>query len=123
VSLLIIFQSNISEYWRLWNSPVYSFAKRHIYLPLLITHKCHPSIALFAVFFVSAALHELIVGIPTHNLSFYAFGGMMLQIPLIIFTNLLEGFIRPVESRVEGEVFTAGNLIFWISFCIGIDSF
>jgi len=60
------------------------------------------------VFLFSAVLHEMLVGIPTHNIIGVAFAGMMFQLPLIAITVPLE--------RMRGEASTVGNAIFWISF-------
>lgn len=103
------------------NAPVYLFCKRHIYLPLL--DKGFPqSAALLIVFTVSAILHELVIGVPTHNISGIAFWGMLGQIPLIWVTAALESFLG---GDRQGQVFTMGNLIFCLvlvnvgtSFCI-----
>ncbi len=84
---------DIAEYWRLWNLPVYKWGKRHVYLSLSINHKTSRFFSILVVFTISALLHEILVGIPTHNLNGIAFMGMMGQIPLIVFTNWLT-FIR-----------------------------
>lgn len=54
-------------YWRSWNRPVYSFMKRHVYMPLVM-RGWNPALAGTVVFAVSAVLHEVLVGVPTHNL-------------------------------------------------------
>lgn len=54
-------------YWRSWNRPVYTFMKRHVYMPL-VTRGWSPTLAGTVVFAVSAVLHEILVGVPTHNL-------------------------------------------------------
>lgn len=62
-------------------------------------------------FLFSALLHELLVGIPTHNILGLAFFGMVIQLPLIFLTDVLK--------RGKGEGWrTLGNLIFWVSFCL-----
>ncbi|KAJ3221257.1 hypothetical protein HK099_003665 [Clydaea vesicula] len=109
--------SNISEYWRLWNNPVYDWGKRHIYLPLVINHKVSSQNAMLVVFLISAFLHEVLVGIPTHNISGVAFFGMIGQIPLIYLTKWLQK-LSEKYSKTKSEVFTTGNIIFWLSFCI-----
>lgn len=58
--------ASLGEYWRLWNKPVYQFMKRHVYSPL-VARGYKMGQASIAVFFVSAILHELLVGVPTHN--------------------------------------------------------
>jgi diacylglycerol O-acyltransferase-1 len=58
---------SIRMYWTSWNKPVYHFMKRHIYSPL-IGRGVPPKLAQIIVFVFSGVLHELMVGIPTHNL-------------------------------------------------------
>jgi diacylglycerol O-acyltransferase 1 len=57
---------SVGTYWRTWNKPVYSFMRRHIYAPL-VARGWGSGLASFMVFLFSAVLHELLVGIPTHN--------------------------------------------------------
>ncbi|ODQ53676.1 hypothetical protein SAICODRAFT_91538 [Saitoella complicata NRRL Y-17804] len=100
---------SLGTYWRLWNRPVYNYMKRHVYLPLR-TRGFSATQASTIVFLISAFLHELLVGIPTHNLSFIAFSGMMFQVPLIMLTAPLE--------KMRGPGTVIGNCIFWVSFVI-----
>jgi diacylglycerol O-acyltransferase 1 len=58
--------SSIRTYWTTWNKPVYHFMKRHIYIPL-VGRGWNPIVAQVVVFLFSGILHELLVGIPTHN--------------------------------------------------------
>lgn len=58
---------SLGTYWRTWNRPVYQFFKRHVYSPM-VGRGWSPGISGFAVFFMSAVLHEVLVGIPTHNI-------------------------------------------------------
>ena len=62
------------------------------------------------VFTFSALLHEVLVGVPTHNIIGVAFAGMMFQIPLVAMTVPLE--------KMRGQASIIGNAIFWISFCL-----
>lgn len=57
---------NLRTYWTTWNKPVSAFMKRHIYMPMLI-RGVPPWAAQVLVFTFSGVLHELLVGIPTHN--------------------------------------------------------
>ena len=50
-----------------WNKPVYHFMKRHIAAPL-VGRGVSPTIASVIVFTFSAILHEIVVGVPTHNI-------------------------------------------------------
>lgn len=102
---------SLGSYWRTWNRPVYTYFKRHVYMPL-IGRGWKPSTASFAVFFVSAVLHEVLVGVPTHNIIGVAFLGMFLQLPLIALTAPLE----KMKMGNGGKVL--GNAIFWVSFTI-----
>ncbi|KAJ5207277.1 Membrane-associated eicosanoid/glutathione metabolism (MAPEG) protein [Penicillium cf. griseofulvum] len=102
--------SSLGGYWRSWNRPVYLFMKRHVYSPL-VGRGWSPLAASGMVFTLSAILHEMLVGIPTHNFIGVAFFGMMFQLPLISLTAPLEKMRGP-----EGRVI--GNCIFWVSFCL-----
>jgi diacylglycerol O-acyltransferase-1 len=63
------------------------------------------------VFVFSGILHELAVGVPTHNILGVAFVGMVIQRPLIsIMAPLAE-----IEG-ITGKVI--GNCIFWVSFVL-----
>lgn len=101
--------ASVGTYWRTWNRPVYLFMRRHVYAPL-IGRGYSTQLASMGVFFTSALLHELLVGIPTHNIIGVAFLGMMFQIPLVALTAPLE--------RARGQASVLGNAIFWISFCL-----
>ncbi|KAI8379794.1 MBOAT, membrane-bound O-acyltransferase family-domain-containing protein [Radiomyces spectabilis] len=101
--------SNLATYWRLWNRPVYLFFKRHVYLPS-VQQGLPPAVGQFLVFLVSAILHEVLVGIPTHAITGFAFWGMLGQIPLIAIT-------RPLE-KWRGKGSALGNTIFWVTFCV-----
>ncbi|KAG1138892.1 hypothetical protein G6F37_000424 [Rhizopus arrhizus] len=100
---------NLATYWRLWNRPVYLFFKRHVYIPA-VQKGMSPLFCQFLVFFVSALLHEVLVGIPTHSITGFAFWGMLGQIPLIAITKPLE--------KWRGKGTALGNTIFWIVFCV-----
>ncbi|RYP73145.1 hypothetical protein DL771_003781 [Monosporascus sp. 5C6A] len=102
--------ASLGEYWRLWNKPVYQFMKRHVYSPMVARgYKMgHASIAVFSV---SAILHELLVGVPTHNIIGVAALGMMFQLPLIAITQPLQKMKSPTGKLI-------GNCIFWVSFTI-----
>ncbi|KAK2855640.1 hypothetical protein FQN49_004985 [Arthroderma sp. PD_2] len=101
---------SVGAYWRSWNRPVYHFMKRHIFSPL-IGRGWSPFAASLVVFTFSAVLHEVLVGIPTHNIIGVAFAGMMLQLPLIAATVPLE--------KMKGQTGKIiGNSIFWLSFCL-----
>jgi len=101
---------SLGVYWRTWNKPVYQYFKRHVYSPMRSRGWGHKSASL-AVFLMSAILHELLVGVPTHNLIGVAFLGMFLQLPLIQLTV-------PLEKMKSAHGKLLGNIIFWVSFTI-----
>lgn len=121
---------SVGAYWRTWNKPVYHFMKRHIYSPLMGRGwSSHAGSAVVFVF--SGVLHELLVGVPTHNIIGQsltwpfdprcylsdrqyigvAFIGMIVQLPLIAVTLPLEK-MQGINSKI------VGNCIFWVSFCL-----
>ncbi|EMC99086.1 hypothetical protein BAUCODRAFT_120378 [Baudoinia panamericana UAMH 10762] len=101
--------SDLRTYWTSWNKPVTHFMKRHIYAPM-VGRGMNPVYAQLITFLFSGILHEMLVGVPTHNILGVAFMGMVAQIPLIYLTDPL--------SRMKGHNGRlAGNLIFWITFC------
>ncbi|KAF2836698.1 diacylglycerol acyltransferase DGAT2 [Patellaria atrata CBS 101060] len=102
--------TSVRRYWTTWNKPVSHFMRRHIYSPL-VSRGVPPSLAQILVFVFSGVLHELLVGVPTHNVIGVAFAGMVLQIPLIALTDGISK-IRGMGGKV------AGNVVFWVSFCL-----
>lgn len=58
---------SVGVYWRTWNKPVYQYMKRHIFSPL-IGRGWSAFTASIMVFIFSGVLHELLVGVPTHNI-------------------------------------------------------
>lgn len=58
---------SIRKYWTSWNKPVMAFMRRHIYAPL-VRRGWNPIASQIIVFVFSGLLHELLVGIPTHNI-------------------------------------------------------
>lgn len=101
---------SVGAYWKLWNKPVNNYFVRHLYIPLLKLG--WPQFASSTmVFVVSAVLHEVLVGIPTHNVIGAAFLSMIIQIPLIFATAPLE--------KMGSLGATVGNFIFWLSFFLG----
>ncbi|PFH56663.1 hypothetical protein XA68_16183 [Ophiocordyceps unilateralis] len=102
---------SLGAYWRTWNKPVYTYFKRHVYVPL-VARGWSSTMASTVVFFASAVLHEILVGVPTHNIIGVAFFGMLLQLPLIHLTAPLE----KMKLGKGGKL--VGNIIFWVSFTI-----
>jgi len=102
--------SDVRSYWTSWNKPVSQFMKRHVYAPL-VGRGMNPVLAQILTFTFSAFLHEILVGVPTHNVLGLAFMGMMFQIPLILLTDIFrkrEGYWPKLM----------GNLTFWCTFCL-----
>ncbi|GAB7349754.1 hypothetical protein MBLNU459_g0482t2 [Dothideomycetes sp. NU459] len=102
--------SGVRGYWSSWNKPVFHFMKRHIYSPM-VGRGVPPPVAQIVTFLFSGVLHELLVGVPTHNILGVAFAGMVLQLPLIFITDPLLKM-----KGINGKLI--GNLIFWVSFCL-----
>ncbi|KAL1305852.1 hypothetical protein AAFC00_004007 [Neodothiora populina] len=102
--------TGVRGYWSSWNKPVFHFMKRHIYSPM-VGRGVPPLVAQITTFLFSGVLHELLVGMPTHNILGVAFLGMMFQLPLIFLTDPLAKM-----KGINGKLI--GNLIFWVSFCL-----
>uniref|UniRef100_A0A7R9VM43 O-acyltransferase n=1 Tax=Chlamydomonas euryale TaxID=1486919 RepID=A0A7R9VM43_9CHLO len=100
--------STVGEYWRLWNMPVHKWLLRHVYFPS-IRLGCSKMVSMVLVFVVSAFFHELLLGVPLHMVRFWAFTGIMLQVPLIIISE-------KIKRRLNSDQW--GNIMFWLSFCI-----
>jgi diacylglycerol O-acyltransferase-1 len=102
--------SNLRSYWTSWNKPVTHFMKRHIYTPM-VGRGVPPTVAQVITFLFSGVLHELLIGVPTHNILGFAFFGMVGQLPLIFLTD-------PFKKWKSHNAKLVGNLIFWLSFCV-----
>lgn len=59
--------ASLRDYWTMWNKPVHAFMRRHVYSPM-VGRGYRKETSFLAVFFVSAILHEMAVGVPTHNI-------------------------------------------------------
>ncbi|KAL1871369.1 hypothetical protein Daus18300_004735 [Diaporthe australafricana] len=99
---------SLGTYWRTWNKPVTSYFRRHVFQPLMGRGWSY-NFAAIVVFTISACLHELAVGIPTHNIIGVAFVGMLFQLPLIALTRRFEKAESPNKKMI-------GNCIFWVTF-------
>lgn len=58
---------SLGTYWRTWNKPVSCYFRRHVFQPLKGRGYSY-NFAAIVVFTISAFLHELAVGIPTHKI-------------------------------------------------------
>ncbi|CAI9759065.1 unnamed protein product [Fraxinus pennsylvanica] len=65
--------------------------------------------AVLIAFLVSAIFHELCIAVPCHIFKFWAFIGIMFQVPLVIITNYL-------QDKFQNSM--VGNMIFWCFFSI-----
>ncbi|CAH9053575.1 unnamed protein product [Cuscuta epithymum] len=98
----------IDEYWRMWNMPVHKWMVRHLYFPCL-RNGIPKGVAILIAFLASAIFHELCIAVPCQRLKFWAFIGIMFQVPLVILTNALQNKFR--SSMV-------GNILFWCFFSV-----
>jgi len=98
----------LDVYWRQWNLPVHNWVVRHVYAPSL-RHGLSSIQAQVIAFFLSAALHEILISVPCHRFRLWAFWGMLGQLPLIALTRL-------VAIKLKRPVW--GNVVFWASFLV-----
>ena len=101
--------SEVSAYWRLWNTPVHYWLVRHVYFPCVRLGMSRFA-ATFSVFFLSAVVHELLISVPFHMIRPWIYMGMMMQIPLVWFTKAL-------NERLPGS--SMSNAVFWMAFFFG----
>ena len=99
---------NIETYWRLWNLPVHNWMLRHLYNPIL-RWGFSKRVAVYSVFFFSAAFHEVVISTPFRYFALHAFFGMLAQAPLISVTQWL-------DKRFDNPIM--GNVLFWCVFCV-----
>jgi len=97
---------SLAHYWNTWNLPVHHFMKRHIYIPCMNTfHSKYLSLLLS--FFISAFFHEYVLSVPFGQVKFWAFFGILAQVPLVAITEVLK------------HHHYTGNIIFWTSIALG----
>eukprot|EP01016_Furgasonia_blochmanni_P032796 TRINITY_DN3386_c0_g1_i11.p2 TRINITY_DN3386_c0_g1~~TRINITY_DN3386_c0_g1_i11.p2 ORF type:complete len:155 (-),score=19.04 TRINITY_DN3386_c0_g1_i11:91-555(-) len=87
--------------------PVHNWFMRHVYYPLL-RKGVSKSAAMLIVFLISALGHEYLVSGSLCVVSFWAFGAMMSQVPIMIIQKKTEKFLKSSQL---------GNVFFWIMFC------
>lgn len=86
--------ATLSDYWRMWNIPIHKWMLRTIFFPLV--RRGVPRLAsLLFVFFISAVMHELAVGVPLRMLRGWAFWGMMLQVGGWLFITTRKASVWP----------------------------
>ncbi|KAL6839359.1 hypothetical protein ACP4OV_030629 [Aristida adscensionis] len=98
----------VEEYWRMWNMPVHKWVIRHVYFPC-IRNGLSKGVAILISFLVSAVFHEICIAVPCHIFKFWAFFGIMFQIPLVFLTRYLQYKFQNIM---------VGNMIFWFFFSI-----
>ncbi|RZC81891.1 hypothetical protein C5167_044475 [Papaver somniferum] len=96
-----------------WNAktveePVHKWMVRHVYFPCL-RNGIPKGVAVVIAFFVSAIFHELCIAVPCHIFKFWAFIGILFQIPLVLLTNYL-------QNKFQNTM--VGNMVFWFFFSI-----
>uniref|UniRef100_A0A0E0LCQ5 O-acyltransferase n=1 Tax=Oryza punctata TaxID=4537 RepID=A0A0E0LCQ5_ORYPU len=85
------------------------FGDREFYKDWWNAKTVEEGVAILISFLVSAAFHELCVAVPCHIFKFWAFIGIMFQIPLVFLTKYLQDKFN--DTMV-------GNMIFWFFFSI-----
>jgi len=96
------------EFSRDWNVPVHHFLRRHVYAASL--PYVSRGMATAFTFFISAILHELVMGCITKKLRGYGFVAQMLQIPIVALQR---------SPLVKGQALF-NNICFWISMILGL---
>eukprot|EP00055_Hartaetosiga_balthica_P015789 m.96011 g.96011 ORF g.96011 m.96011 type:complete len:615 (+) comp8959_c3_seq1:170-2014(+) len=98
--------TTLSYFWKNWNIPVHKWCVRHLYRPVL--EEGYSKITgQLVVFFLSAVLHEILVSVPLGLFKGWAFLAMVMQVPLVFFT----------EKFLNGTPY--GNVIMWSSLFFG----
>jgi hypothetical protein len=98
--------TSIDAFWRLWNKPVHEFLLRHVYVESIHYAHMGKQVALFIVFLLSAAAHEIIFSVSFKTARPWFALGMLAQIPLIAISRQFKGTRR-------------GNFIVWFSLFLG----
>lgn len=96
---------SVAYFWKNWNIPVHNWCVRHLYVPLL--KKGYSKMTVMSVVFVvSAFFHEYLVSVPLKMFGYWAFFGMVLQVPFAVL----------VSRYLNG---TWANISVWFSLIIG----
>jgi len=98
----------IEYFWKAWNIPVHKWCVRHVYKPL-VKRKWSKLTAQLVVFALSAFFHEYLVTVPLQRIKFWAFLGMIMQVPLTYVTEKIAKNYSPM----------LGNMLVWVSLIIG----
>lgn len=79
-----------AEYWLRYNTRVQRWLQLNVFMPT--GGRRHPVRGIVAVFFVSAALHEVAFDIATSSITGYQAAFFLLQIPAVLLSRRLEMF-------------------------------
>jgi diacylglycerol O-acyltransferase-1 len=100
--------TSMSEFWRLWNRPVYKFMCRHIYVESMRAVPFFNKYwAAISTYVVTAIFHEYVLVIAFGFLRPYFFTIICAQIPFVFFT----------DKYLKGT--RAGNIAMWVGFVLG----
>ncbi|TBU06753.1 O-acyltransferase [Hamiltosporidium magnivora] len=97
--------SSIRQFWSCWNIPVHEWFKEVVYIPLVQNNYSKSHASCF-IFFLSAILHEYVIGASTKMFKGWIFLSIFSQIFLIKISDYTCCFPN------------LGNYLFWCSFCI-----
>eukprot|EP00058_Branchiostoma_floridae_P026881 XP_002612372.1 hypothetical protein BRAFLDRAFT_280106 [Branchiostoma floridae] len=96
---------SVPYFWSNWNIPVYRWCKRHLYQPLM-RRGYSKLLGQICVFATSAFFHEYLVSVPLRMFRWWAFMGMLMQVPFAVF----------VSKFLTGPY---GNMAVWVSLIVG----
>eukprot|EP00753_Platysulcus_tardus_P001286 PLAT11244.1.p1 GENE.PLAT11244.1~~PLAT11244.1.p1 ORF type:complete len:506 (-),score=204.46 PLAT11244.1:1212-2729(-) len=101
---------SLRSFWRKWNVPVHEFFLRHVFVDGVRFGGMSRMAAMFAVFFVSALIHEMVFFIAFKVLRPWLFLGMLAQPVMIV--------IDKAAFSIHGSA-TLGNVLMWLNLVIG----
>ncbi|CAM9143530.1 unnamed protein product [Chrysoparadoxa australica] len=110
--------TTLDAFWRKWNLGVHFFMARHLYFPLL-RKGYKKRVASLLCFLLSAFFHELLISVPFRMVKFYAFAGMLANVPLSILTdNIAHSHCGELTQDPLPVLTQLGNILFWVTFCL-----
>ena len=85
------------EFARKWNKPVHAFLLRHVYASTLASGRFSKQSAMTLTFFLSAAVHELVMAVVTKKIR-YGYGRILalMRHSLILFLSRMYLFVLQV---------------------------
>ncbi len=101
---------DMAEFARKWNVPVHKFLQCHIYEECLTTWRLSRISAMFATFFYSAVLHEVVLSSTAGRLKLWLFTMQMCQLPLMWLAHV---------TTLNRHPYVA-NSIWWLMIIIGV---